>query len=172
MNSFILVVASLLATVLPQLAQAEVIDYEVLEVSRIGTRVIANGKRDYSPNEVKVHPYERDGKYIAEKLLELEQGFKIGARIFTEKDLTGFGLIAQQSDRDFSWEWFSQETGSQFKKLQGGQLVEVQTQRLPFGEELVQILFLADTTLRFKPRGETDFTHHIVIRAGSVLRLK
>ena len=172
MNLFILHVASFLAAVLPQFAQAEVIDYEVREVSRIGTRVIANGRRDYSPSEVKVYPYERDGKHIAEKLLELEQGFKVGARIFTEKGLTGFGLIAQQSDQDFSWEWFSQKAGSQFKKLQGGQLVEVQTQRSPFGEELVQILFLADTTLRFKPRGEPDFTHHIVIKAGSVLRLK
>ena len=172
MNLFILLVASLLAAVFPQFLQAEVVDYEVSEVSRIGTRVIANGRRDYSPNDVKVYPYERNGQHIAEKLLELEQGFKIGARIFTEKDLTGFGLIAQQSDRDFSWEWFSQEAGTQFKKLQGGQLVEVQTQRSAFGEELVQILFLADTTLRFKPRGEPDFSHHIVIKAGSVLRLK
>lgn len=100
---------------LPQFAQAEVIEYEVREASSIGTCIIANGRRDYSPNEVKVYPYERDGKHIAKKLLELVQGFKIGARIFTGRGLTGFGLIVKQSDRDFSWEWFSQEAGSQFK---------------------------------------------------------
>jgi hypothetical protein len=141
-------------------------------LSRIGSRIIAKGSREYSPSDVRVHPYERDGKHIAEKLLELEQGFKIGARIFNEKNLTGFGLIAQQTERDFSWEWFTQESGGRFRKLQGGQYVEVQTMRSPFGEELVQVRFLEDTALGFHPQGAQNDTHHILVKAGSVLRLR
>ncbi len=154
------------------MAFAEAVTYEVREVSRIGSRVVAKGTREYSPTDVLVHPYERDGKHIAEKLLELEQGFKIGARIFNDKDLTGFGLLAQQSDRDFSWEWFSKESGMRFRKLQGGQYVEVQTMRSPVGDELVQVRFLEDTTLGFHPRGVEHDTHKILIKAGSVLRFR
>jgi hypothetical protein len=161
-----------LAASLPRLAFAEVVTYEVREVSRIGSRLIAKGTRDYAPSDVQVQPYERDGKHVAEKLLELEQGFKIGARIFSDKDLTGFGLLAQQTDRDFSWEWFSKESGMRFRKLQGGQYVEVQTMRTPFGEELVLVRFLEDTTLGFHPRGVENDTHQILVKVGSVLRFR
>lgn len=162
-----------LACAVPSLTRAEVINYEVREITDTGFRVVAKGRRDYSPSEIKVFPYERNGRHIAEKLLELEQGFKVGARIFSDDgDLKGFGLIAQQSEDDFSWEWFSQRSGSRFKKLLGGQPVEVEVMRLPLGEELVQVRFLEDTTLRFKPACAATDTHHIVIRAGSVLRFR
>jgi hypothetical protein len=162
----------LLIIALPRLSHAETVEYEIREVSRIGSRVITKGSRDYSLSEVKAYPYERANKHIVEKLLELEQGFKIGARIFNEKELTGFGLLAQQTDGDFSWEWFSKESGSRFKKLQGGQSVEVETVPFPLGEELAQVRFLEDTTLRFKQEGAANETHHIIVKAGSVLRFK
>jgi hypothetical protein len=164
---------AILACAVPLPTRAEVVDYEVRELSNTGFRVVAKGRRDYSPSDIKVFPYERNGRHIAEKLLELEQGFKIGARIFSDDgELKGFGLIARQSEDDFSWEWFSKESGSRFKKLLSGQPVEVEVMRLPLGEELVQVRFLEDTTLRFKPACAEKETHHIVIRAGSVLRFR
>lgn len=154
------------------MAQAESIDFEVREISRIGSRTVAKGRRDYSPSDIKVHPYERDGQSISEKLLELQDGFKIGARIFFEKDLSGFGLVAQRNSDDFSWEWFNKASGTRFTKLQGGQSVEVRTQLTPLGEELLEVKFLDDTTLRFKSMGAREDTHHIVVRAGSILRFR
>lgn len=68
-------------------AAAKVIVYEIYEISNIDSRLIAKGKREYSVSDVKVHPYERDGKKIAEKLIALEQGYRVGARIFLRKSL-------------------------------------------------------------------------------------
>ena len=151
---------------------AEVIVYEIYEISKIGSRLIAKGKREYSVSDVKVHPYERGVQKIAEKLIELEQGYRVGARIFFEKELTGFGLLAKQSDHDFSWEWNNKEFGNRFRKLQGGTAVEVKTTGLPFMEELVEVKFLDDTNLRFKVGKGMDDTHSIIVKAGSVFRFK
>jgi len=153
-------------------AAAEVIVYEIYEISNIGTRLIAKGKREYSVSDVKVHPYERDGKQIAEKLIELEQGYRVGARIFVEKELTGFGLIAKQSNRDFSWEWYDKESGSRFRKLQGGTAVDVSVSGRPFIEELAEVRFLDDTNLAFIAGRGRDDTHKVIVKAGSVFRFK
>src|SRR6266540_741767 len=149
-------------------AFAEVIVYEIYEISKIGNKLIAKGKREYSVADVKVHPYERGGRKIAEKLIELEQGYRVGARIFFEKELTGFGLLAKHADRDFSWEWYNKEQGTRFRKLQGGTAVEVNVTGRPSTEELVEVRFLDDTDLRFIAGGGRDDTHKIVIKAGSV----
>ena len=153
-------------------ASAEAITYEIYEVSKIGSRLIAKGKREYSVSDVRVRPYERDGRKVAEKLIELEQGYRIGARIFFEKELTGFGLLARHSDHDFSWEWYSKESGSRFRKLQGGTAVEVSVSGRPLIEELVEVKFLDDTSLGFIAGRGMDDTHKIVVKAGSVLRFR
>ena len=153
-------------------AAAEVIVYEIYEISKIGSRLIAKGKREYSVSDVKVHPYERGGQKIAEKLIELEQGYRVGARIFFEKELTGFGLLAKHSDHDFSWEWYNKESGSRFRKLQGGTAVEVTVSGRPFMEELAEVRFLDDTNLGFIAGRGRDDTHRIVVKAGSVFRFK
>lgn len=151
---------------------AETITYEIYEISNIGSRLIAKGKREYSVSDVKVHPYERDGRKVAETLIELEQGYRVGARIFFEKELTGFGLLAKHSDHDFSWEWYNKESESRFRKLQGGTAVEVRVSGRPFMEELVEVRFLDDTSLGFiAGRGRND-THRIIVKAGSVFRFK
>ena len=152
-------------------AAAEVIVYEIYEISNIGSRLIAKGKREYSVSDVKVHPYERDGKKIAEKLIALEQGYRVGARIFFEKELT-FGLLAKHSDRDFSWEWYNKESGSRFRKLQGGTAVDVSVSGRLFMEELAELRFLDDTNLAFIAGRGRDDTHGIVVKAGSVFRFK
>ena len=153
-------------------AFAEAIVYEIYEISKIGNKLIAKGKLEYSVSDVKVHPYERGGKKIAEKLIELEQGYRVGARIFLEKELTGFGLLAKHSDRDFSWEWYNKEQGTRFRKLQGGTAVDVNVSGRPFMEELTEVRFLDDTELRFIAGGGRDDTHKIVVKAGSVFRFR
>jgi hypothetical protein len=151
---------------------AEVITYEIYEVSKIGSRLIAKGKREYSIVDVKARPYERDGHKVSEKLIELEQGYRVGARIFFEKELTGFGLLAKHSDHDFSWEWYNKESGSRFRKLQGGTAVEVSVSGRPIMEELAEVRFLDDTSLGFIAGRGSDDTHKIVVKAGSVFRFK
>jgi hypothetical protein len=151
---------------------AEAITYEIYEISKIGSRLIAKGKREYSVSDVKVRPYERDGRKIAEKLIELEQGYRVGARIFFEKELTGFGLLAKHSDYDFSWEWYNKESGNRFRKLQGGTAVEVTVSGRPAMEELVEVRFLDDTNLGFIAGRGMDDTHRILLKAGSVFRFK
>lgn len=160
-------------TLFSTVSAAEVIEYEIYEISKVGGKLLAKGKREYSVNDVKVHPYERSGQKIAEKFVDLEQGFRVGARIFYEKELTGFGLLAKRSDFDFSWEWYNRESGSRFRKLQGGTLVEVNVFGRPFLEELAEVRFLDDTRLRFNAdRRVMDDTHVIVVKAGSVLRFR
>lgn len=156
-----------------QLSYASSIDYEIYKLIEggQGSKLIAKGKREYSIRNVEVHPYQRDGRPIAEKLIELEQGYRVGARIFYEKELTGFGLLAKRSDSDFSWEWYNKHTAERFRKLQGGTFVTVRVLRRPMVEELMEVKFIQDTPLRFiaDRRGLND-THVIIVKAGSVLK--
>jgi hypothetical protein len=165
---------TLVAFVSAEVIQAEVIQYEIYELSTSGgnPRLIAKGKRVYSLEDVKVYPYQSRGKQISEKFIELEQGYRVGARIFQEERLTGFGLLAKRSRADFSWEWYNQETGNRFRKLQGGTYVTVRVEGTPQGEELAEVTFLEDTKMRFKTGRGRDDTHNILIKAGSVFRFK
>jgi len=129
-------------------------------------------RRDYSIADVKSYPYDKNGQKITERLIELEQGYRVGARIFFEKELTGFGLLAKHADSDFSWEWYSRQNGNRFRKLQGGTAVNVSVSGMPFMEELVEVKFLDDTILRFKSESAQDDTHRIIIKAGSVFRFR
>lgn len=155
------------------LAAAEVIEYEVYEVSSIGSKLITKGTRTYSISDVKVFPLIMNGRNISEKFIDLQSGFRIGARIFSEPRLTGFGLLAGQTERDFSWEWYTREKGDRFRKLQGGTTVTVAVYGRPFFEELAEVRFEEDTTLRFtSERKGLDDTHHVIVKAGSVLRFR
>lgn len=158
-----------------QLAYAEIIEYEIYELSKgsEARKLIAKGKREYSLKDIEVHTYQHDGRQIAEKLVELEQGYRVGARIFYERELSGFGLLARRSNADFSWEWYNKQTGNRFRKLQGGTHVTVQVTGQPMVEELAEVKFLEDANLRFiANRQGMDDTHSIIVKAGSVLRLR
>jgi len=168
-----LVVAIVLLILMP-LAGAETITYEIYELSEAAqsSRLIAKGVRQYTVKDIEVFPYQREGMSIAEKFIELEQGYSIGARIFYGRNLTGFGLLAKRSRGDFSWEWYSKATGNRFRKLQGGTYVIVKVDGPSGNEELVEVTFLDDTRLRFKAAGAENDTHGIIVKAGSILRLK
>jgi hypothetical protein len=157
-----------------EVIQAEVIQYEIYELSTSGgkPRLIAKGKRDYSLEEVVVHPSPFYGAQKARKLIELEQGYRVGAYVVQEKQLKGFGLIAQQSDTDFSWEWYDRETDNRFRKRQGRTYVKARVEGTQQTEELVEVTFSDDTRLRIKTGRSRDDTHVILIKAGSVFRFK
>ena len=89
------------------------IQYEIHEKST-GT-LIGSGVKEYKVTDVIVNAYTSRGEKVIEKLIELEQGFKIGARIFSEPKLTGFGLVAELEEGDFSWEWYKKKGASDFR---------------------------------------------------------
>lgn len=149
---------------------AEKIEYEIYDLS--SGELIGSGVREYGKSDVLLKPYTSGGKKIVEKHIELEKGFKVGARIFSEQRLTGFGLVAELTPQDFSWEWYNQVTGRTFKKLQGEKgLVKIRVSGLPVLERLEEVEFLDNATLGFKLGGAGNSeSHEIIIKKGSVLK--
>lgn len=145
------------------------IGYEIIEKS--SATIIAKGIREYGKEDLLLSPYVTQGRHVVEKFIELEKGFKVGARIFQEHRLAGFGLVAQLTDEDFSWEWYNHKEGNLFVKLQGGTLAKVKSSGLPVIEILEEVEFLEDTKLCFQLGGPgRDESHDIVIKKGSVLK--
>ena len=145
------------------------IKYEIYNASL--NKLIAKGEKIYSLKDIVESPYERDGQKINEKMIELEQGYKVGARIFEEFKLTGFGLVAELKSSDFSWEWYEKEKDFLFKKLQGGTYIKVRVSGGPMLEILEEVYFIDDTELEFKSRcKENKYKYRIIIKKGSVLK--
>jgi len=151
-------------------AFAETINYEIYEKAT-GT-LIGSGVKEYSSNDIILNPYKSRGRSVVEKFIELEQGYKVGARIFLESKLTGFGLIAELKEGDFSWEWYDQLEGDTFRKLQGKRgLVKVRVSGLPVQEVLEEVEFLDDAKLSFQQGGAgKSESHDIIIKKGSVFK--
>lgn len=82
---------------------AEKIEYEIHDKST--GKLIGAGVKVYSLDDIITNFYTSNGRQVIEKHVELYQGYKIGARIFRENQLTGFGLVAQKTGADFSWGW-------------------------------------------------------------------
>jgi hypothetical protein len=88
-------------------------------------------------------------------------------------ELTGFGLWVRDGP-GFSWEWFVRDGADRFSKLQESGRVRVGLRAQPDFEELEEIRFETDVSLRFHagelPRKALRVTHRVVIHRGSVLR--
>jgi len=149
---------------------AEKIEYQIYEIA--SGKLTGSGVKEYSNKDIILNPYENRGVKVTEKFIELEQGFKVGARIFDEKKLTGFGLVAQLEEGDFSWEWYNYKEGRVFKKLQGKRgLVKIRVSGLPLVEVLEEVRFLDDAKLSFHHGGPGNKeSHDIIIKKGSVIR--
>ncbi|MCJ8170920.1 hypothetical protein [Atopomonas sediminilitoris] len=162
-------VTAMIFTIFSLPVLAEKITYEIYEAAT--GQLVASGVKEYTTKDLILNPYENNGKHVVEKLIDLEQGYKIGARLFQESKLTGFGLIAKKTPKDFSWEWYDLNSGSTFKKRQGGTYVKVKTSGLPIIEMLEEVVFVDDTKLRFfsKESGKND-SYEIFIKKGSVLK--
>ena len=168
------------------LAHGESISFEVYEVSGKTSRsLLTKGTRDYTVRDIVVEEHKSGDTRWWSKELAVASGFSIGASIFQEKDLTGFGLslrdrssfMGRISLGGFSWDWFDRESGDIYRKLQGSGRVRVTLVLSQPFQEIATIEFLEDVTLRVMSRPWflyflfKDDTHHMLIRKGSVLRL-
>ena len=146
-------------------ASADTIQYSIYESAT--NKKICSGIRDYTSKDVIVSSTSQD---VIQKYVELEQGYRIGAGLRSERQLTGFGLKVKKTDSDFSWEWYDKKEGNIFVKRQGRTLVKVKTSGLPLFEVLSSVEFLEEAKLGFilESKGESD-THYLLIKKGSVL---
>jgi hypothetical protein len=153
-------------------AGAETIDYEISRISSDNVSIVlAKGKKEYSVSDIVVEEKNSDGEIHWSKTLPLENGFGVGASIYREPKLTGFGLWGVNDGcRSFSWEWFNIEKLGTFKKLQEGGMVLVTYQGQPLVEEIAEIFFTTDISLRINNSCEVGkVTHRLLIKKGSVL---
>ena len=146
-------------------ACSETIEYSIYESAT--NKELSSGVRHYTSKDLIVRRLDQD---LVKKYLELEHGYRIGASLRSEKQITGFGLQFNKTDSDFSWEWYDKSDGTKFIKRQGGTLVRIKTTGLPLSESLSSVEFLDDTKFGFilNSKGETE-THYIIIKKGSVL---
>jgi hypothetical protein len=153
-------------------ASAESINYEIYALHRSGDELLAKGTLTYMPRDVQVveRVSSKHGRFW-DKSVRVWEDFSIGASVYREQSLCGFGLWIQKGVGGFSWDWFTQESGNTYRKLQGGGRVRVVLAPSKAYEELVAIEFLDNVTLRFRESLFFGDTHHIVVHKGSVLRL-
>jgi hypothetical protein len=152
---------------------AESINYEISAISKDNVKtVLVQGVKEYSVKDIVVEESKKGRETHWSKSLPLEKDFSVGASVYREKKLEGFGLWAKDGGaRSFSWEWFSIEKPGVFNKLQEGGSIEVTYQGGPLVEEIAAISFKTDISLRINNSSEVGgVTHRVLIKKGSVLR--
>ena len=169
MSKFVLLLALIFYTTE---LKAESLHYQIYGIDETGNAaVITKGVRNYTDAEVRVNERLFRGRIHWEKSLVLEDGFTIGASVYREPEVTGFGIWARRSDRGFSWEWFDAAAPSKFTKLQESGQLSIAYHNVGSLKEISEITFDTDVSLRlYEPRSSKRATHRIVIKAGSVLK--
>ncbi|HAW52261.1 MAG TPA: hypothetical protein DCX54_08040 [Flavobacteriales bacterium] len=173
MNKTILLLITTLIFASLSVAHAETIEYEITRISEGNTStLIAKGKKEYSAEDIIVKEDKCPGQEHFSKKLMLEKGFGIGASIYQEPKLTGFGLWGViERGRSFSWEWFNLRQPGIFKKLQENGTVSVSCIDDPRYEEIGEIYFSTDISFRINTSQEIGrVTHRILIKKGSILK--
>lgn len=175
----LLAVAGLLVAV--GAAKAESIRYELYEVHEDGNRaLLERGVRTYTLDDVVVARSWLTQKTFWSKEIPVAKGFAAGASIYREPELKGFGLwlrdrgsiLGRITGGGFSWDWFNQESGLVYRKLQGGGRVRVTLVPSTQFEEIAAVEVLEDITLRVNTHvflNDRD-TYNLVVTKGSVLR--
>jgi hypothetical protein len=109
------------------------------------------------------------------KALPVAAGYDIRASIVPEKQIDGFGLQLTRQGDGFSWEWFQRESGDVFRKIQGGGQVQVRFRTVGDVQELAEVYFIDNVTMRIDRYWLVPFHHsdtdELVIKRGSVLWL-
>lgn len=165
----------LLLTVLlacSSLTRAEKIGYEIYAMNGAELpTLISKGIKEYSAADFLVEESNDRGRVNWSKSLELDGGFSIGASIYRESEVAGFGLWAQRSPCGFSWEWFNATAPGHFKKLQEVGLLSVSYRSEGNLKEIAEIVFDSDVSLRLNESQDTNRkTHRVLIKKGSVLK--
>lgn len=151
-------------------AHAGTITYEIVDYTKTpdGT-VIATGQKNQKASDLIVKKREGRGKTLWSKSVLLEKGFEIGFNDSKDQHLTGFGMWVQTEPDSSSWDWFKQDSGLVFKKLQESGRVKVRTAGAPAIEEIAEIEFLTDVSLRTTDMSSHRILHRVNIKKGSVL---
>jgi hypothetical protein len=176
LGSLAVVVALLVG---PQADGKETVTWEAVALSGPGRTVLDKGTKSYLPSHdiiVRKGGPDNNGRPGWDKSLPLSDTFAVGASVHQEKKLDGFGLVVYRRGdrRGFSWEWFQRESGSTFRKLQGEGRLSVSIKKAGDYEELEAVEFLDDIVLRYlddMAKGPGRYTHEILIKKGSVLRV-
>lgn len=174
------IAGSLLVAALASAAAAETIAWQIAAAPATHRRaVLRNGVKTYSPAaDVRVQEHRRraDGAVSWSRWLVLSHGFVLSARVRRERELEGFGLVVlRRGDvNGYGWNWFERTQDGEFRRPREGGRVAVSTTPSPDGEELASAEFLEDVALVYlddtrRPPGA--YSHEVVIRKGSVLRL-
>lgn len=169
--------AYLALCLLPLPAQAEKLSYSIYSLPLIfGEReTITEGVRTYVHDDIQVEAGPAPNVKNWRKTLVISHGFSIGASVYREPKIEGFGLWMHKNGGGFSWEWFDLEKENIFCKRQGAGRVKVQFRQVEGEQELASIEFLEDVTFRLDtlwliPFWDKD-THHLVVKKGGVLWL-
>lgn len=151
---------------------AEKIDYEIYAVDEASKpTLIAKGVKVYGDADLEIDERNVQGEIHWSKSLELEGGFSIGASIYREPEVTGFGLWAQRSPCGFSWEWFNVSAPGRFKKLQETGQLSVTYRNVGSMKEISEIVFDTDVSLRLNESQDINRkTQRILVKKGSVLK--
>jgi hypothetical protein len=174
---------ALLLILAPAIAHAETITYELYDISTRPRMLLAKGVKHYTAKDIVVEDewFGRSASLLKE--IPIAEGFSAGAVVYRgQRALTGFALKLQRhggfmgvlSQGGFSWDWFDLESGSIFRKLQGGGRIKVTWVPSTEFQEIAAVEVLEDITLRVIGHPwwffTTEDTHHLVVRKGSVLR--
>jgi hypothetical protein len=161
-------------------AFAEVISYAIYSLPLVwgDKTLVAEGRRSYSHNELQVSELEvptgsEPAVRMWSKTLSVANGFEIGATVFLERRTDGFGLWIRKNGGGFSWEWFTRQKDDTFRKLQGPGRLKVRFKDVDGLNELAEVEFLDDVTMRLNALSFIPFrnkdTDHLIVRKGSVL---
>ncbi len=136
---------------------------------------VDDGKNEY---KLKLGP----SLHFWDKGIELKDGFVVGARVLRDRKLDGFGLWLKRKHKWYefkgedgcSWDWFNQEKGNVFSKLQGSGKVKITMSKGADYQELASVEFLEDVVLRLDGDKASfvsdERTYHALIKKGSVLK--
>jgi len=154
-------------------SKQDTLDYELYALKGSSDRVLLNkGTVKCDGKNVKSIEGSLFGETFWQKDVPLWKDWFVGASIYRDKNLSGFGLWFDNKDAGFSWNWFNRESGRIYRSLKRDNRVEVTFAPTEEYEEIIAVEFLDDAVLtgRFGWLPYWD-THQLVIKKGSVLRL-
>ena len=98
---------------------AESIQYEIVALHWWGNELIAKGTYEYTVRDVRVTELATGDAHVWQKSVKIWGEYAIGASVYREASLDGFGLWVQKGQHGFSWDWFDRESKDVYRKLQG-----------------------------------------------------
>lgn len=131
--------------------------------------LISEGTLNYSASDIVVE--DRIG--FKSKHLHVSEAFNVGASIYREAKIEGFGLWINKGGAGFSWEWFTRKKGNIYRKLQESGSVSVEFREIEGLQEIKSIEFLEDVSMRLDTLNFILFwnkeTHRMLVKKGSKL---